>query len=255
MINTREFWLSPFSRNTIPNWSCPKCNEGILVPIKNCFIVHEEGTSILESTNYPDFPHENKRFRYSLTLRCNNNACKELVISCGSGYGVIEYNTELKKGFYDEKFIPEYFSPTVLLFIIPKSCPNRITEQIISSFKLFFVDPSASANYVRKAVEEILTNERVKRYTISKRKRIRISLNYRIVAFQKNKPDVARKLLAVKWIGNEGSHIGNISKNDVLDAYEILESILDDLYVGYKKLVDRKIEKIIKSKKPLHPSS
>lgn len=46
-----------------------------------------------------------------------------------------------------------------------------------------------------------------------------------------------------------------MTKNDVLDAYEILESVLDDLYVGYQKLVDKKVEKIIKRKKPLHPST
>jgi len=68
-------------------------------------------------------------------------------------------------------------------------------------------------------------------------------------------PEIAIKLLALKWLGNKGSHTENMSKNDVLDAYEILDSVLDELYVGYQKLVDKKVEKIVKSKKPLHPST
>jgi len=46
-----------------------------------------------------------------------------------------------------------------------------------------------------------------------------------------------------------------VTKNDVLDAYEILEILLDILYVGYHKAVERKVIQINKRKKPLHPST
>ncbi|MCG2787057.1 MAG: DUF4145 domain-containing protein [Anaerolineae bacterium] len=77
----------------------------------------------------------------------------------------------------------------------------------------------------------------------------------RIVDFEKSKPEIAQKLFAIKWLGNDGSHSANMTKNDVLDAYEILEIILDDLFVGYRKLIDQKITLINERKKPLHPST
>lgn len=38
-------------------------------------------------------------------------------------------------------------------------------------------------------------------------------------------------LFAVKWLGNAGSHEGTeLSANDVLDAYEIMEHLLEEIY-------------------------
>jgi hypothetical protein len=37
--------------------------------------------------------------------------------------------------------------------------------------------------------------------------------------------------LAVKWLGNTGSHTGSVSKDDILDAFEILEFLLAHLFV------------------------
>lgn len=42
-------------------------------------------------------------------------------------------------------------------------------------------------------------------------------------------------LLAVKIIGNEGSHIGEIMLEDILDAYEILEVLIEHTYVNNQK--------------------
>ena len=104
-------------------------------------------------------------------------------------------------------------------------------------------------------IDAILTNKRVKRFSNVKGKRKLINLHDRIVEFEKKDPGIAKKLLAIKWLGNEGSHANTMTKNDVLDAYEILESVLDDLFVGYKKAVERKVFQINKIKKPLHPST
>jgi Domain of unknown function (DUF4145) len=267
MSINREFWLDSFQENNLPNWPCPRCGEGVLRPVDDSFRFWESGDSYEKGKNHLielGFYDSNDKsmlgmelaeYRYSVLLRCNNSNCREHVSSCGFGYVAENYNSIKKETEEYNVFEPLFFHPQVNLFSIPKSCPRNVSKEIQSSFKLFFTDPPAAASYARKAVDEILTNKRVKRYVRSKGKQIKISLHDRIVAFQKNKPEVARKLIAVKWLGNEGSHTDNMTKNDVLDAYEILEFILDDLYVGYRKLVDKKVEKIIKGKKPLHPST
>ena len=79
--------------------------------------------------------------------------------------------------------MPEYFYPQLNIFLIPNECPKPVSNEIRTSFKLFFADPAASANYVRKTVVSILTDKGVKRYSLSKGKRKTITLHNRILDF------------------------------------------------------------------------
>lgn len=267
MTINRKSWLDSFQANNLPNWLCPRCEEGVLRPLDGSFRFWESGDSYEFGKKYlikvghydPDADSmlgmDLAEYRYSVILKCNNPNCREHISSCGFGYVKDEYDPATGEPEFVDVFEPLFFYPQINIFSIPKNCPERISKEIKTSFKLFFTDPPAAANYARKTVDAILTNKQVKRYAKSKGKQIRISLHDRIVAFQTTRPEIAKKLFAIKWLGNEGSHTEDMTKNDVLDAYEILESVLDDLYVGYRKSVEKKIEKIIKIKKPLHPST
>lgn len=57
-------------------------------------------------------------------------------------------------------------------------------------------------------------------------------LDTRIKSFAPRNQGVANKLLAIKWIGNTGSHSDNLELVDVLDAFELLEYCLEELYEG-----------------------
>ncbi|MFZ5904640.1 MAG: DUF4145 domain-containing protein [Chloroflexota bacterium] len=263
MTVDREFWLRPFPKNHFPNWMCPKCGTGILRPIEKTFSFDESGDVTEERIKHGEyFDYDAYTFRYSVLLKCNYSNCQERVSSCGHGYvqGDEDFYFVEEDGSpvtsYREMFVPEYFYPALNLFPVSEKCPERVATEINRSFKLFFAEPSAAANYVRKAIEEILTNKGVPRLSVGKRsKKVRISLHDRIVIFEATQPDIAKRLFALKWLGNEGSHANTITKNDVLDAYEILEWAIDDLYVGYRKLIQRKVSKINRNRKPLHPST
>jgi hypothetical protein len=262
MLIDREFWLNPFPKNHFPNWKCPKCGSGILRPIDRTFAFEEDGGITVERNRKGEyFDRDAYTFRYSVILKCNNPDCLERVASCGRGFvREIDEFSDNEDGspavYFEDVFAPEYFYPSLKLFPLPSNCPKSVASKVIGSFNLFFADPPAAANYVRKAVDEILTEKGVPRYTTSNRgKRARITLHDRIVAFEVNKPDIAKKLFAIKWLGNEGSHADTITKNDVLDAYEILEWVIDDLYVRYRESLEKKVSKINKNKKPLHPST
>jgi hypothetical protein len=270
----RKLWLRSFVKNQIPNWHCPRCAKGILRPLDKSFRCEEtadsrlanatlyakllelEGKTYSFSENQSTIDSEFSSYCYLVILKCNNPSCFEYVVSCGVGYMEEFFNIENDDISYSEVFQPEYFYPPINIFTIPQQCPEHVAKEIRSSFKLFFADPPASANYVRKAVDAILTSKKVKRFAVtSKGKKIAVNLHERIVEFEKNKPDIAKKLFAIKWLGNEGSHTDKITKNDVLYAYEILESVIDELYVGYGKLLEKKVLRINKIKKPLHPST
>ena len=76
----------------------------------------------------------------------------------------------------------------------------------------------------------------------------RLSLHARIELFANKNPkknpnknaDVGEKLLAIKWLGNTGSHSDTLKHEDVLDAFELFSHALDEIFeetsVRLKKL-------------------
>ena len=249
----RSLWKIPFQENRAPDWPCPRCGVGLLRLIEGSFKCAELADS-RQITKREDLDPVSINYSYSAMFECNNEACKECVSSCGRG-NVIEDYTYDEDGHpdldYSTVFTPEYFHPSLIILSIPLECPTEVAEEITSSFKLFFCDPAASANHVRKCIENILTDKGVKRFRMSSGKRRFVGLHQRITLYQSGQPDVTERLLAIKWLGNEGSHAGEITRDDVLDAYEILETVIDDLYVGYGKSVKKKVAVINKRKRPL----
>ena len=59
---------------------------------------------------------------------------------------------------------------------------------------------------------------------------MRLDLHSRIVEFSKTNTDVGDTLLAVKWIGNDGSHDSALELEDVLLGAEILDAAITALY-------------------------
>lgn len=53
----------------------------------------------------------------------------------------------------------------------------------------------------------------------------------------KKNGQLADKLMAIKWVGNAGSHADVVAENDLLDAYDILCFVLDELYVKRSKRI------------------
>jgi hypothetical protein len=78
-----------------------------------------------------------------------------------------------------------------------------------------------------------------------------IPLDHRIKAYGEQNPEVAHHLMAIKWIGNAGSHGDGISRESVLDALEIIEGVFEDVYVGHRAKLRAKVAKIVARKKPL----
>ena len=53
-------------------------------------------------------------------------------------------------------------------------------------------------------------------------------------------------LLAVKWLGNAGSHADNISREKVYDAFDIIEAVLKDVFSRDYSKVAKPADAIIK---------
>lgn len=134
-------------------------------------------------------------------------------------------------------FRPKFFEPHLKLIEIPSKCPKQIVDPLNESFKLYFSAPGAASNSVRVAIEELLTELKVKRFDIVKKKRRMISLHQRISLLPAKHVELKEMLTAIKWIGNAGSHGGErITHDDVLDAFELTEHVLGEIYSPKAKL-------------------
>jgi hypothetical protein len=55
-------------------------------------------------------------------------------------------------------------------------------------------------------------------------------------------------LLAIKWLGNEGSDGGTLTNEDSLDGFVLLERVLSEHYERRKHVISRLIGTIIRRK-------
>ena len=62
--------------------------------------------------------------------------------------------------------------------------------------------------------------------------------------------EVAEHLLAIKWIGNSGSHVGELSQKDLLDGFELVEYALEKLYSKNEERLNQMTKEINKRKGP-----
>ncbi|WP_316880401.1 DUF4145 domain-containing protein [Ralstonia wenshanensis] len=158
----------------------------------------------------------------------------------------------------EEVLQPKFFTPCLILVDVPKKCPDSVRLQLMDSFALFFADPGAAVNSVRAAVEALLSDVGVKRYKIvgksanGKGRRRGISLHERLSLLPNKYQHLGEMLLAVKWLGNAGSHDGEpVGAAEILVAYAFIEHILSEIYEGKVNKLRASAKLINKNKGPV----
>lgn len=141
-----------------------------------------------------------------------------------------------------------------MMIRIPERCPKPIADEVRAAFGLFWLDHSSALNRIRIAIELLLTKMGVKRHgQKSGGGRTRLSLDSRIAILRSKKPKLTwlcDQLLAVKHLGNAGSHPGDVQIKDVFDGFDILEQILNDTYSNDASLLAKMVRQINKRKGP-----
>jgi len=245
----RKVFKLPFTIKGISRYQCPTCNKGYLKIIDGSFKVNETKSSLMEH-DHPGWSYEFISMVYSCIFECTNPACKDVISSSGRGWVEEDY-------FYDENgnpdhdykeyFQPEMFYPHLKAFNFPKDTPENVKKEINKSFSLIFTDPPSSANHIRVAIEHLLTHLKIKRYKTNNGKRYFLSLHNRIVLLPQKYSDIKEIFIAVKWLGNAGSHSNEeVILDDVLDSYELTIELLDDIFSKKRtkaKLLAKKINR------------
>jgi len=117
----------------------------------------------------------------------------------------------------------------------------------------------AAANQIRVALELLLTERRIPRYTSKDGRRKVLTLHSRIDKFAATSSAKTRHLgelmKAVKRLGNVGSHCsadgrGKLRKADVYDALDLLQYVVDELYSKPSTKMARLAKQINRRKGP-----
>ncbi len=231
-----------FNRKIWLNWKvrkpCPTCDIGILdVPKKDKILQSETADSVLMNSSGG---HYHSDYVFSMHLKCNH--CGETVVASGLKS---EENYPSDEEFGIQRMITAIsFIPAPKIIEIPKSCPNDVKKILIDSFSLYWMDLSSCANKIRIGIEVLLNELGV----IETKGTKKLQLHLRLKEYEKKEPKIAGFLLSIKWIGNSGSHFSQITKDDVLNAYELLEFALDKIYDDREKKLTKLSAEINKNR-------
>lgn len=247
----RKIYKLPFSEEQIPKWICPSCGKGILAQHNKSFKSFETVES-KKNHSHSAFEFYWIRYTYSCLLKCTS--CDEIVSNIGDGFVDTDVDID-ETGNYIETFKSffraKYFNPHLKIFKVPANVSDNIRHNIFQSFDLFFCNPASSSNHIRIALENLLTHLKIKRFETRNGKRIFLSLHKRIDLIPSKYSKYKTWFLAVKWLGNAGSHSDmKITIDDVLDAYEIMEELLNIIFVDDKKRIEKIAKKINKKQGP-----
>lgn len=198
-------------------------------------------TRQVASEEWSDSSHIHTRFVAMLT--CDNTLCGESAAVAGTGL-VEEFDYEDEHGYrqcHAEVFFPKYFSPSPALINVPKKCPRNVAAELAAAFVSSWGDFNAAGNCIRSAVELLLDELQVPR---------KGKLHHRLEGMKDSHPTVQEHLLAIKWIGNAGSHGDALTRSDIFDALDIFEHVLELLYVDHVANLRRVIASVNENQGP-----
>lgn len=237
-----------FRKREIPPFPCPKCGTHLIA---------REKQPQLDQSSESEFHCDNEgdpsmyEGVFTLRLVCSNSDCEESVVCVGS------FSTSQVEGRFGEPTYPsflavKFFTPTVHLFPLSSAIPKKVKGPLVDSFSTFWANPSAAGNSLRISIEALMDWRRVKkRFRDKKGKEREYKLHDRIEMFRATAPHLGDKLLAVKWLGNSGSHITGLKREDVIKGYEMYSYVLEELFDKRTETLTKLAKKINRRKGPV----
>lgn len=242
--------IEEFDVMEVPEWTCPSCDTGILK--KDLTKEKDYNSLTIYDTQWTKNAHrhvdyypeidETKFFGY---LVCTN--CNDQITIYGNGRLEEEYSE--RRQYFHNILKPLNFNPPLKIINVNRNCPGNVKNIITDSFNLYWLDLPSCANKIRVSIEFLLDHFNAERtITNANGEENYKPLDKRITDLVGIDEKVKEKLMAIKWIGNIGTHEDKMEKKYILHVYEILESLLDDLYNNDGERINRIVRTINESK-------
>lgn len=222
-----------FANKPSTKYVCPTCEVGRLVPDVSSFSATEPSHSIA-AHEHEEWDPDWITYRFSFVCVCDRSSCGEIAHVAGSGQVSDQYVEDISGSVsteYFDSFEIHSFYPSPLLVYIPEKVPAAVAVMVQKSFALYWVDVSAAANALRASLEELMDELKIPDTIINKKgDTVRANLHQRLDFWSKTQADYADMCLALKDVGNIGSHGGNVRRQHYLDTLTILSHVLTELY-------------------------
>lgn len=245
----RKLYKSHLTVDESPHWPCPKCGGGHYRLIKDS--LHKRRTAdarAVEKEEWFDAEHDETRF--TALLECDNGNCREVATVAGKGW-VEQWHGDFDESYYRDIFLPSFVSPSPAMITIPPKCPANVVEELERAFIASWSDFAAAGNHLRSVAERILDSLKVpKLITTARKTRQRLMLHNRIQRIEKTHPEVHDYLMAIKWLGNAGSHSNVLTREAVFDSMDILEAVMDKIYSKHPAALQVLVKKVIARRGP-----
>jgi hypothetical protein len=227
----RSLWKDRYYAGSFPAFPCPKCSSGALRLKK------ETLAKLWEPIGDADPMSQEGKF--VCLLVCSTKYC---AVAAGmSGFVRSGYDQGYDSNGEPTLIEEEHFHPTSLvpgspLIGIPRQTPDTVRNFIEQSFSLVWTDQAAAVNKLRVSIERLLDHFEIPRSVQSnKGKGHPLGLSRRIELFQAKGIGHEDTLDAMRAVGNRGSHGNPVSFEMMLDAFEIYEEALEDIFAGKQR--------------------
>ncbi|WNK42636.1 DUF4145 domain-containing protein [Pantoea agglomerans] len=229
--------LTCFTKHQSPAWSCPSCHSTSLAIMPDTF--HSGAVpETVARFQQADGGLEDIRLVFSCLLKCERARCGAVVAVSGTGEvrPAHDEDEEEDGNPHFSLFQAKCFIPALSVFNIPEQCPDAVAEPLKQSFALFPGAPGAAANAVRIALEQLMDALEIPP---------RGSLHRRIEALPAPYSMQREALMAIKFLGNAGSHeFGSVTTLDIEHAFVITEFVLQKIYAGSTQSVRQLINRL-----------
>lgn len=247
----RKEWISPF--NHLPSWLCGRCGTGRLSRRDADATKGTETRASRANRSGIEHSPEWMEHRFATLIACDNSACGEVVSVTGWREEFEDCMPDNSGDYWRERVRIDSVLPAPMPISLPKNVPDRIRSPIERTAKLYWISSAAAGNSLRQAVERYMDFKGVKATAIKPnaqpgRKRRRLTLGERFQDFEKRLKGDASLLSAIRWLGNVASHEGDLDRDHVLTAFEMLELVLEDQFVGHRNRLAKKAQQIERTK-------
>jgi hypothetical protein len=220
LFSEKEFALSK-----LPEWTCPSCSAGTLRKVQDDEFRILQNATTQSIVNESFFDHEHDIGVFTGRLFCGN--CRENVFVSGTSSTDIEYDEDTGTNYY-AVVQPRFFIPTLRLIDVDERVPSRIHQLIDAACSVFWCSGESCINRLRCVTEEILTFLQIPASTDNG---AFITLHHRIEKIADEHKNVRDALMAAKHMGNDASHGAfEVTREEVLDAFEVVEYCLAELF-------------------------
>lgn len=221
-----------FTEETIPHWRCPSCLNETLEIVPGSFFKEETSETRLGKNEFWFEPDHHYKTVFSCLLRCSRKACLEPVAITGIGWVDRDVDYEAEAVDYVERFCASTFHPPLPLFIPPADCPERVMRQLKEISALLAAHPSAAINTMRTVLELLLDELNVPREVARLGKDpFVLTLHRRIEEHSAILGGHSAAFMALKWLGNTGSHSERrIQRSHIEGACAVLDDLIQQIY-------------------------